>query len=164
MTTTLPQSRGRSRAPRWVGLVPFLAAVTVVAVVGGLSAGAAGRTYRALELPPFAPPSWLFGPVWTVLYLMIAVAGWLVWREAGWNRGLTLWSVQLVLNLAWTPLFFAADLYALALVDIVALLVLVTATIAGFRRTSPTAAWLLVPYLAWVAFATALNAAIVVLN
>jgi tryptophan-rich sensory protein len=135
-----------------------------VAVVGGLAAGSAGQTYRALDLPAFAPPSWLFGPVWTVLYVMIAVAAWWVWREVGWGRELTWWSVQLVLNLAWTPLFFAADRYALALVDIVLLLGAVVATIASFRRTSPAAAWLLVPYAAWVGFATALNAAIVVLN
>ncbi len=160
MTTSLTTRR----TPSWLGLVPFLAAVTAVAVIGGLAAGSAGQTYRALDLPAFAPPSWLFGPVWSVLYLMIAVAGWLVWRENGWDRALTLWSAQLVLNLVWTPLFFAADLYALALVDIVVLLVAVAATIVWFRRTSRAAAWLLVPYLAWVAFATALNAAIVVLN
>jgi benzodiazapine receptor len=152
----------------WLGLVPFLAAVTVVAVVGGLAAGSAGQTYRALELPPFAPPSWLFGPVWTVLYVMMAVAAWLVWRElpteAGWSRALTLWSVQLVLNLAWTPLFFSAGWYAAALVDIVALLVLVALTVVAAARSSRLAAGLLVPYLLWVAFATALNAAIVVLN
>ena len=160
MTTTLTTRR----TPTWLGLVPFVAAVTVVAVVGGLAAGSAGQTYRDLELPPFAPPSWLFGPVWSVLYLMIAVAGWLVWRERGWDRSLTLWAVQLVLNALWTPLFFAADLYVAALVDIVALLVAVAATIALFRRTSPPAAWLLVPYLAWVGFATALTVGIVVLN
>jgi tryptophan-rich sensory protein len=153
-----------ARTPTWLGLLPFLAAVAVVATVGGLAAGSAGQTYRALELPPFAPPSWLFGPVWTVLYVMIAVAGWLVWRESGWSLALTLWSVQLVLNLAWTPLFFAADLYVWALLDIVLLLGLVAWTAAAFRRTSRLAAALLVPYLLWVGFATALNAAIVVLN
>ena len=153
-----------SRTPTWLGLLPFLAAVAVVAAVGGLAAGSAGQTYRALELPPFAPPSWLFGPVWTVLYVMIAVAGWLVWRSSGWSLALTLWSAQLLLNLAWTPLFFAADLYVWALLDIVVLLGLVAWTAAAFRRTSGPAAALLVPYLLWVAFATALNAAIVVLN
>lgn len=146
----------------------FLAAVAVVALVGGLAAGSAGQTYRALELPAFAPPSWLFGPVWTVLYVMMAVAAWLVWRAlptgTGWSSALTLWSVQLVLNLAWTPLFFAAGLYTLALVDILLLLGVLVATALAFRRTSPLAAWLLVPYVAWVGFATALNAGIVVLN
>jgi tryptophan-rich sensory protein len=102
--------------------------------------------------------------VWSVLYLMIAVAGWLVWRERGWDASLTLWAVQLGLNLLWTPLFFAADRYGWALVDIVALLVAVAATIALFARRSRAAAWLLVPYLAWVGFATALNLGIVVLN
>ena len=153
-----------SRPPTWVVLPRFLAAVAVVAIVGGLAAGSAAQTYRALELPPFAPPSWLFGPVWTVLYVAMAVAAWLVWRESGWNRALTLWSVQLVLNLAWTPLFFSAGWYAAALVDIGALLVLVALTIVAAARSSRLAAGLLVPYLAWVAFATALNAAIVVLN
>jgi benzodiazapine receptor len=153
-----------SRPPTWVVLPRFLAAVAVVAVVGGLAAGSAAATYRALELPAFAPPSWLFGPVWTVLYVLMAVAAWLVWRESGWNRALTLWSVQLVVNLAWTPLFFSAGWYAAALVDIVALLVLVALTVVAAARSSRLAAGLLVPYLLWVAFATALNAAIVVLN
>lgn len=156
------------RTPSWVVLPRFLAAVAVVALVGGLAAGSAGQTYRALELPAFAPPSWLFGPVWTVLYVMMAVAAWLVWRQlptgTGWSSALTLWSVQLVLNLAWTPLFFAAGLYTLALVDIVLLLGVLVATALAFRRTSSVAAWLLVPYVAWVGFATALNAGIVVLN
>jgi tryptophan-rich sensory protein len=111
MSSTTLTSR---RPPAWLSLLPFLGAVAAVAVVGGLAAGSAGQTYRALDLPAFAPPSWLFGPVWTVLYVMIAVAAWWVWREVGWGRELTWWSVQLVLNLAWTPLFFAADRYALA--------------------------------------------------
>ncbi len=157
-------SLNASRAPSWLGLVPFLAAVTAVAAVGGLAAGSASQTYLNLDLPTFAPPSWVFGPVWSVLYLMIAVAGWLVWRETGWSRGLTLWSAQLVLNLAWTPLFFAAGWYAVALVDIVVLLVAVAVTFQLFRPVSATAAWLLVPYLGWVAFATALNAGIVALE
>lgn len=158
-TTTVPR-----HPAGWLTLLPFLAAVAAVAVLGGLAASSSSETYRALDLPPFAPPSWLFGPVWTVLYVMIAVAGWLAWRADAGPRALALWGGQLLLNLAWTPLFFAADLYVWALVDIVVLLVAVLATIAVFRRPSPPAAWLLVPYVAWVAFATALNAAIVVLN
>lgn len=159
MTTTA------APAPRaWLTLVPFLLAVAVVAVVGGLAAGSAGDTYRDLELPFFAPPSWLFGPVWTVLYVMIGVAGWLLWRARGWDGALTLWAVQLVLNLAWTPLFFGASRYTLALVDIVVLAVMILALIALARSRSRAATLLLVPYAAWVCFATALNAGIVILN
>ena len=153
-----------NRPPAWLSLLPFLAAVVAVAVLGGLAASSSAETYRALELPPFAPPSWLFGPVWTVLYVMIALAGWRAWRAGAGAGAVVLWGLQLALNLAWTPLFFAADRYGWALVDIVALLVAIAATIAAFRRTSGLAAWLMVPYAAWVAFATALNAAIVVLN
>ena len=151
-------------ARTWVTLVPFLLAVAVVAGVGGLAAAGSQATYRALELPPYAPPSWLFGPVWTVLYVMIGVAGWLLWRAGGWDRVMWLWAVQLVLNLLWTPLFFAADLYTVALVEIVALAASIGLLIAWSWHRSRAAAWLLVPYLAWVCFATALNAGIVVLN
>jgi tryptophan-rich sensory protein len=133
-------------------------------VLGALATGSAGDTYSSYELPPYAPPSWLFGPVWTVLYLMIAVSGWLVWRAVGWRRELTLWTVQLLLNLAWTPLFFGADLVGWALAEIAVLWLAVAATIAVFWRISRPAAWLLVPYLAWGSFATALNAGIWLLN
>ncbi|GAA1934562.1 TspO/MBR family protein [Nocardioides hwasunensis] len=151
-------------ARQWWTLIPFLVAVIAVAGVGGLAAAGSQATYRALDLPPFAPPSWLFGPVWSVLYLTIGVAGWLLWRAGGWDRVMWLWTVQLVLNLAWTPLFFAADLYTVALVEIVVLAASVGLLIAWSWRRSRVAAWLLVPYLAWVCFATALNAGIVVLN
>ncbi|HWJ65597.1 MAG TPA: TspO/MBR family protein [Nocardioides sp.] len=153
-----------NRRPGCVSLLPFVAAVAVVAVMGGVAASSSSETYRALDLPSFAPPSWLFGPVWTVLYAMIAVAGWIAWRARSGALALSLWGVQLLLNLAWTPLFFAAGRYGWALVDIVALLAVIAATVVAFRRTAPLAAWLMVPYAAWVAFATALNAAIVVLN
>ena len=148
----------------WVTLVPFLVAVGVVAGLGGLAAAGSQSTYRALELPPYAPPSWLFGPVWSLLYVMIGVAGWLLWRAGGWDRVMWLWVVQLVLNLGWTPLFFAADMYVVALVEIVLLAGAVALLIAWSWHSSRVAAWLLVPYLAWVCFATALNAGIVVLN
>ena len=148
----------------WLTLVPFLIAVAVAAGVGGLAAAGSQATYRALELPPYAPPSWLFGPAWTVLYVMIGVAGWLLWRAGGWDRVMWLWVVQLVLNLLWTPLFFAADLYTLALVEIIVLAASIALLVVWSWHRSRVAAWLLVPYLAWVCFATALNAGIVVLN
>ena len=152
-------------SPRpWWTLLPFLLAVAAVAGVGGLAAAGSQSTYRALDLPPYAPPSWLFGPVWSVLYVMIGVAGWLLWRAGGWDRVMWLWVVQLALNLAWTPLFFAADLYTVALVEILFLAGAVALLIAWSWRRSRAAAWLLVPYFAWVCFATALTAGIVVLN
>lgn len=159
-TRDLPLSSTRP----WRTLLPFVVAVALVAGVGGLAAAGAQATYRALELPAYAPPPWLFGPVWSVLYVMIGVAGWLLWRAGGWDRVLWLWLVQLGLNLAWTPLFFAADLYTVALAEIAALAVAVALLIAWSRHRSRAAAWLLAPYLAWVCFATALNAGIVVLN
>ena len=151
-------------ARSWWTIVPFLVAVAAVAGVGGLAAAGSQATYRALELPAYAPPSWLFGPVWSVLYVMIGVAGWLLWRAGGWDRVMWLWVVQLVLNLAWTPLFFAAGLYTVALVEILALAASVALLVAWSWHRSRAAAWLLVPSLAWVCFATALNAGIVVLN
>ncbi len=160
MTTAPLGHSGRT----WPALLPFAAAVVAVALVGARAASSSAATYRSLDLPPFAPPSWVFGPVWSILYVAIAVAGWLAWRAGAGLPGVAVWLLQLALNLAWTPLFFAADRYGWALVDIVALLVAIAAAIAVFARSSRPAAWLLVPYLAWVGFATALNAAIVLAN
>ena len=154
--TTAPAVRRSS----WVGLIPFVLAVAVAALIGVLGVTGTAAEYQTLDQPSWAPPSWLFGPVWTVLYAMIAVAGWLVWRRTGWNRALTVYAVQLTLNAIWTPIFFGFGRYGLALADIIVLWVLIGATIWSFRPISRTAAWLLVPYWAWVTFATALNAAI----
>ncbi|WP_234327623.1 TspO/MBR family protein [Streptomyces sp. NRRL F-2664] len=127
----------------------------------------AGKVYEALDRPGWAPPAWLFGPVWTALYATIGIAAWLVWRHPDRDRvrtALIWWSLQLALNLVWTPLFFAARQYGLALLDIVLLLAALSMTIVRFRRLSLPAALLLVPYLLWVAFASALNASIWQLN
>ena len=154
--TTAPAVRRSS----WVGLIPFALAVAVAALIGVLGVTGTAAEYQNLDQPSWAPPSWLFGPVWTVLYAMIAVAGWLVWRRTGWTRALTLYAAQLVLNALWTPIFFGFGRYGLALADIIVLWVLIGATIWSFRPISRAAAWLLLPYWAWVTFATALNAAI----
>ena len=106
----------------------------------------------------------MFGPVWTVLYIAIAVAGWLVWRRVGWGPALAVYAVQLALNAAWTPLFFGAGAYGLALVEILVMWLAIGATVVLFWRVSRPAALLLVPYWAWVTFATALNFAIWRLN
>jgi benzodiazapine receptor len=122
--------------------------------------GLPGEWYAALRKPSWNPPSWLFGPVWTVLYVMMAVAAWLVWRQGGWTqqrRPLAWYLVQLVLNAAWTPLFFGLHRPDLALMEILLLLGAVGITMRAFFRVRPVAGMLLAPYLAWVSFATVLN-------
>jgi tryptophan-rich sensory protein len=164
-----PGVRRTRPVPSWLALVFFGAAVAVVAGLGGLAARGSGAEYAALATPAWAPPGWLFGPVWTVLYVLIAVSGWLVWRAGAAGRGrvgpaLAAYAGQLVLNAAWTPLFFGAGEYGLAFAEIVLLWVAIGVTWWLFRRHSRPAAWLLVPYWAWVTFAAALNFAVWRLN
>ena len=170
--TTSPTSPTSNPTP-WLALLGFLVAVGVAAGLGGLAASSAGSTYDALEQPAFAPPAWVFGPVWTVLYTLMSVAAWLVWRRRGEApvRGpLAAYVVQLVLNAIWTPVFFGlypaigSPALWIALVIILALDVTVLVTMIRFWKVSKAAAWLLVPYWAWVLFATTLNAALAVLN
>jgi tryptophan-rich sensory protein len=119
-----------------------------------------GAWYASLRKPAWNPPNWIFGPVWTVLYASMAVAAWLVWKRGGFaaQRGaLALFAVQLALNAIWSPLYFGLKNPALAFVDIVALWLTLAATIVAFWHVRPAAAALLVPYLAWVSFAAALN-------
>ena len=149
---------------RALGLAGFALAAAAAALIGGLGVAGTTQEYAGLTQPSWAPPSWLFGPVWTVLYVMIAVAGWLVWRRTGWTSALTVYAVQLALNAIWTPIFFGFGQYGLALVDIAVLWVLIGVTIWLFRPVSRPAALMLVPYWAWVTFATALNLAIWRLN
>jgi tryptophan-rich sensory protein len=145
-----------------VALAGFLAASFAVAALGGLAtARNVEGWYAGADKPAWTPPDAVFGPVWTVLYVLMAVAAWLVWQRGGWaaqGRPLTLYAVQLALNLAWTPTFFAAEAIGPALAVIIALDVAVAATALAFRRVRPVAGALLVPYLAWCLFATSLNA------
>ncbi len=156
--------RRAGRVRRWLALAGFGAAVAAVAATGGLAASNAPAEYRSLRQPSWAPPAWLFGPVWTALYVMIALSGWLLWCRAGMRPALAWYAVQLLLNAAWAPLFFGAGRYELALADLAALWVAIGVTVALFWRRSRTAALLLVPYWAWVTFAGALNGSIVRLN
>jgi benzodiazapine receptor len=147
-------------------LVGFVA-ITVASgfVVGRLNEP--GDWYRALDKPPLQPPSAVFAPVWTVLYVLIGVAAYLAWRapsDTHRTPAMAAWVVQLVLNLAWTSLFFGLERPGWALAEIVVLLAAIVVTMVLFHRRSRTAAWLLAPYLAWTAFATYLTAGIVVLN
>jgi tryptophan-rich sensory protein len=128
----------------------------------------AGSWYQSIEMPSWNPPGWVFGPVWTLLYIAMAVAAWLVWLKERDGRAvgvpLTVWAVQLLLNLSWTYVFFERQSIAGGVVVIALLWLAIVATIAVFRRCSRPAGWLLAPYLAWVTFAAALNVAIWRLN
>ncbi|QQS10854.1 MAG: tryptophan-rich sensory protein [Rhodospirillales bacterium] len=166
----MPSNRTPAPASRsWGALALCLIAVALVAGLGARFSPAVDPAwYAALRKPGFNPPAWLFAPVWTTLYAMMAVSCWLAWRAAAGPvaryRVAALWTLQLALNAVWTPLFFGLQRVDLALADIVALDLAVVATIIAFQRVSRVAAWLLAPYLAWISFATALTAAIWRLN
>lgn len=137
------------------------------AIGGSATAGSVTSWYPTIAKPPWTPPSWLFGPVWTALYVMMAVAAWLVWRKAGWGEGskeLGLFVFQLILNAVWSILFFGMRNPLAGLIDIVVLWVAIGLTVVVFARISKGAAALMVPYFLWVSFATALNFAIWRLN
>jgi tryptophan-rich sensory protein len=140
----------------------------VLVLGGGLTIGfltVPGGWYAGLAKPSFNPPAWVFAPVWVVLYALIALAGWRSFERdaAGWP--MRLWWAQLALNFLWSPVFFAAHRIGLALVVILLLLAAILAFIAlSWRRQDRVSAWLFVPYAGWVAFASVLNGAILVLN
>ena len=127
------------------------------------TARSVGDWYAGLNKPSWTPPSAVFAPVWSALYVMMGVAAWLVWRRGGLTAvavPLALFGIQLALNVAWSAIFFGLRRPGWAFVEIVALWALILATVIAFRRISPTAGYLLLPYLAWVTFAAALNLAI----
>lgn len=147
-------------------LVGFILVTLAAGALGSLFTDAVGsQWYRNLEKPPWNPPSWVFGPVWTTLYILMAVAAWQVWRRAKKAvLPLSLFFVQLALNAAWSPVFFGLRSLVGSVVVIVPLLVLVAVTTVLFWRVSRAAGILMLPYLAWLAFATALNISIMNLN
>lgn len=161
MTTT-------TTTPRLVpALAGWGAAVALVAGIGGLATDTSSDWYRGLERPSWQPPGSVFGPVWTVLYVLLAVSAALAWRDVRGPRRrliLGLYAANLAMNLAWTVVFFRLHAPWAALVDIVGLLASIVALVVLVRRHNAYAATALVPYGAWVAFATALTAAIVVEN
>jgi translocator protein len=145
-------------------LLIFLAMVALTALVG-VQYGP-GPWYIALQKPPWTPPDWIFGAVWTILYVAIAVAGWMVWRSKALSvtKPILLWLLQLILNGLWSWLFFGLHRPDLALIDILALLVVICCFIAGAKKIKHLAAWLFVPYALWVGYATVLNFSIWRLN
>ena len=166
----MTQSRvppARSTAAAALGLAGWLALCFAVAAIGARASINAGSFYATLVRPSWAPPASLFGPTWTLLYTLMAIAAWLVWRRAGFGAGrlaLNLFVLQLIANAAWSWLFFSLHSGLWSLLDISLLWLLIVATIVQFRRLEPPAALLLVPYVSWVSFALALNFAVWRLN
>ncbi len=147
-------------AKQCLGLAAWLLASFVAAAIGGFASLNAAGFYGQLVQPSWAPPAWLFGPVWSVLFVLMGIAAWLVWREHGFRGAgvaLKLYVAQLFANALWTWLFFAWQQGGIALAEIVILWLLIAATMLLFWRLNRFAACLLAPYLAWVSFATALN-------
>lgn len=156
-----------SRQKQFLGLIAWFVLSFAASFVGAIASIQAKSFYGLLSQPAWAPPPWLFGPVWTLLYAMMAVAVWLVWRNGGIhaNRSaLTLFLIQLAFNALWSWLFFAWKLGAWAFADIILLWVLIIATLVSFWRVSKLAGALLIPYLLWVTFAAVLNHALWQLN
>lgn len=150
---------------RWLGLVVCSGMCFSSASMGALFPP--GDWYAGLNKPSWNPPGWVFGPVWSALYAMMAVAAWLVWQRGGFGaqrRALMWFIVQLALNAAWTPLFFGWHLPAIAFGEILLLWGAIAATLRAFFQINRLAGWLLAPYLAWVSFAAALNLTIWRLN
>jgi tryptophan-rich sensory protein len=149
----------------WFTLIGLLVLCFAVAGVGGLvTTPSIPNWYAGLAKPSWTPPGWVFGPVWSVLYLGMAVAAWSVWRRGDAAVPMTIFGVQLVFNAAWSWLFFGLHSPGAAFVDVVLLWTAIVATTVAFWRRSTPAAVLFVPYLAWVSFAAVLNFAIWRLN
>jgi benzodiazapine receptor len=153
-----------SRTRAIIGLVVFIAICFIAAGMGALfNQSSIAEWYPALRKPSWTPPNAVFGPVWSVLYLMMAVAAWLVWRRAGLSgaaAALLLFGLQLASNVAWSGLFFGLRMPGAAFADILVLWGLIVATVVTFWRVSPAAGILMAPYLGWVSFAAALNLAV----
>ena len=148
------EPRGRN----WPALVGWLALCFSASALGAFFMP--GDWYAALNKPSWNPPGWLFGPVWTLLSVMMSVAAWQIWRRGGFASqrfSLSLFLLQLTLNAAWTPLFFGLRQPGIAFAEILLLWIAILATIVAFKRVHKPATALMLPYLAWVTFASALN-------
>ena len=148
-----------------LALVGFVGLCLLVGAVGGsITARSIHLWYQTLHAPPGTPQNWVFAPVWTALYAMIGIAGWLIWKRRGNAPPVRLWGWQLAANALWTPAFFGLHSPALAMAVMVVLLVLIALTIQAFRRVRRSAAMLMVPYGLWCLYAAYLNAGFLLLN
>jgi tryptophan-rich sensory protein len=148
-------------------VISILVTVGVGSLGGIFTISEIPNWYAGLHKPSFNPPNWLFGPVWTLLYLLMGIAFYLVWKQKDSperNIGLILFALQFLLNFFWSIIFFKLHQLGWALVEIIAMWLFIFLTIIWFGKISATASWLLVPYISWVSFATILNAAIWRLN
>jgi translocator protein len=160
-----PVQNSMTPVRRWLGLAGWLLLCFAAASFGGLFLP--GEWYAGLKKPSWNPPGWIFGPVWTGLYALMAIAAWLVWKRGGakaMRLPLGLFLLQLLFNALWSWLFFGRHQPALALVDLMLLWLSLLATLVAFRKVNVIAGRLLVPYLLWVSFAAALNFALWRLN
>jgi tryptophan-rich sensory protein len=156
-----------SKVIQITGLIGWLAVSYIASAIGAVASLQAGSFYAQLVRPDWAPPSSIFGPVWTVLYALMGIAAWLVWRVGGFRPAkvaFTMFIIQLALNACWSWLFFGWRQGELAFLDIILLWLFIVATLVVFWRIRPLAGALLVPYLLWVTFASALNYSVWQLN
>ncbi len=151
-----------------IKLITAVGLTVVLGAVGGLVTSAEIPTwYAGLTKPSFNPPNWLFGPVWTTLYILMGISCFLIWKQpasSGRNRALVLFIIQFALNFCWSFIFFGMHETGWALAEMIVLWVMILLTIFSFAQYSKIAAWLLVPYISWVSFAMLLNGAIWRLN
>ena len=167
MCTLVTEHGSLMHAQSFLGFVGWLTLVFIAAATGASASARAGDFYAQLHQPSWAPPAWLFGPVWSALYLLMGIAAWLVWRKGGFAQArsaLVLFFIQLTLNTSWSWLFFHWHFGLVSCVNIVLLWLMIVATIIAFWRKEPLSGLLLLPYLAWVTFAAVLNITLWILN
>jgi len=150
-------------------LVLCIAVPLIIGIIGSVfTMPEVGNWYAGLNKPSFNPPAWIFGPVWTLLYILMGISLWLVIKDGMSSRpvqqAVALFAVQLGLNLAWSIIFFGMHLIAVAFIEILVLFVFIMATTLAFKRINPTAGWLFIPYICWTAFASVLTGTLWLLN
>ena len=154
---------------KWLKLIVSIIIPQAAGLLGSIATTSSVRSwYPTLNKPVFNPPSWLFAPVWTLLFLLMGISLYLVWQKGvqtpGVKEALIFFAVQLVLNILWSIFFFGLQSPLLGLIDIIPLVVLIYLTFVKFKQIDPTAGYLLLPYLAWTSFATILNLSLLILN